>query len=73
MIGRMTRGARVNTMINCSYVPRILKLGAALTLLAALSAFAVRAAEAQVVTPPSSATPGQQDGGNRSPARSATR
>jgi outer membrane protein len=50
-------------MINCEFVPRIIKLGAGLTLLAALSAFAVRAAEAQVVTPPSSTMPGQPQAG----------
>src|SRR5689334_22637357 len=40
-------------------IPGIVRLGAGLTLLAALSAFAVRAAEAQVVTPgqPQSAGP----------------
>jgi outer membrane protein TolC len=40
-------------------VTSILKLGAALTLLAALSAFAVRAAQAQVVTPPPTSPAGQ--------------
>ena len=37
-----------------------MKLGAGLTLLAALSAFAVREAQAQVVTPPPASAPGQQ-------------
>lgn len=46
-------------MNNCENFPRIVKLGAGLTLLAALSAFAIRSAEAQVVTPPPSTTPGQ--------------
>src|SRR3954469_23785386 len=63
VIGQTMRGVRDKTMINCNYVTRIIKLGAALTLLAALSAFAVRAAEAQVVTPPASATPAQPQPG----------
>ena len=46
-------------MIKDKPYSRIIKLGAGLTLLAALSAFAVRAAEAQVVTPPPGSTPGQ--------------
>jgi outer membrane protein len=49
-------------MLNCEYVPRMIKLGAALTLLAALSAFAVRTAEAQVI-PPSSSAPVQPQAG----------
>jgi outer membrane protein TolC len=46
-------------MINEKQYSKIMKLGVGLTLLAALSAFAVRAAEAQVVTPPPASSTGQ--------------